>query len=313
MTSPVLAIDIGGTKTEAGVVSDGSLSPVHTVPTPAASGPAAVLSTTWAVGQAALKAHRERGGAEPAAMGVSSAGVIDPVEGSVVSATEALPGWAGTNLVRELENRSGLAARALNDVHAHGLGEATHGHGRGRGSMLLVAVGTGLGGAYVVDGRVLTGAHHLAGHLGHLPSPEADGMRCSCGRLGHLEAVASGAGLARCFAQRWGDQTGHAPLSGRQVLEAAHDDQHPAYAVALEVTRRAGTALGRVIGGLLNTLDPEVVVLAGGVTSAGPRWHEAVREGVSHDAMDLLSGQPVLSAGAPHAALLGAAQWALGE
>lgn len=311
MTTPVLAVDIGGTKTASAVVSGGFLSPVRTVSTPAASGPGAVLSAAWTVAQAALEVYRSHGGTDPALMGISSAGVIDPGSGDVLSATNALPGWAGTRLVPEMEGRSGLTARALNDVHAHGLGEATHGHGRGRSSMLLVAVGTGVGGAHVVDGRVLTGAHHLAGHLGHLPSPEADGMRCSCGRLGHLEAVASGSGLARCFAQRWGEQTGAAPLSGRQVLEAAHDDQHPASALALEVTRRAGTALGRVIGGLLNALDPEVVVLTGGVTSAGPRWHRAVRQGVTHDAMDPLRNQPLLTAKAPHAALLGASQWTL--
>ncbi|MGD7733531.1 ROK family protein [Propionibacteriaceae bacterium G57] len=312
----VLALDLGGTKTTAALVRLGGVGGVSgeddaraevldgvSAPTPAMQGAAAIVANAVAV----MAAVAARGGAAgldaPVAVGLASAGVIDPVDGRVTHATDSLRGWAGTDLVGPFRQHFGLPVAALNDVHAHGLGEAVFGAGRGHASVLLVAVGTGIGGCHVLEGAPVIGAHFAAGHLGHLASPEAGDLLCSCGRRGHLEGLASGPGIHAQFVARGG-----AAADTREVSSMAAGGD----AVAAAVVREAGFATGRVIGGLLNTIDPDVVVLTGGVSEIGPLWSDAVADGVRHDAMDAVATTPVVPAAAGvEAALLGAAHWAL--
>lgn len=332
MPDPVLALDLGGTKIRAALVhgaeaggravagadgrrgaeaggrpgsgADGRggaprLEHVAEVPTPASEGDEAILEAAAALGE------QVRRGAPVRAVGLSSAGVVDSARGRVTHATDSLTGWAGTDLVTPLTARLGAPVSALNDVHAHALGEARFGIGAGRGSLLLVAVGTGIGGGHVVEGRVQSGAHGAGGHVGHVPVAEAEGVLCSCGRTGHLEGLASGPGIVRLAARLGADAS---LADGRALAAAAAAGDE----VAREAYRLAGFATGRVIGGLLNVLDPEVVALTGGVHRAGPVWHEALAHGIAHDAMDVVADTPVLPASAgEHAALLGAAARAL--
>ena len=145
---PVIAADVGGTKIRAGLVGRGAVSHVHAAATPAAAGAAAVLERTAAL-VAAVRDAAARDGLSARAVGLGAAGVVDPHRGVVVSATEALPGWTGTPLAAELAARTGLPVRAVNDVHAHALGEAAAGAARGTRDCLLVAAGTGIGGAVI--------------------------------------------------------------------------------------------------------------------------------------------------------------------
>ncbi|SFL04026.1 glucokinase [Streptosporangium canum] len=187
----VVGVDIGGTKTSAGLVdSSGTLLAVRTLPTPAAQGPAAVLDTA-----AGLVAEVASGAGGVTAVGVGSAGVVDPRRGVIVSATGAIAGWAGTDLRGEVSRRLGLPVTVGNDVHAHALGEQWRGAAAGYADVLLVAVGTGIGASVVLGGRVLRGAHSVAGHAGHVPAAAAAGRPCPCGGHGHVEAVASGPAL----------------------------------------------------------------------------------------------------------------------
>ena len=312
MSLPVLALDLGGTKIRGALVHGAAaedarhgapprIERVAEVPTPATEGPNAIL------GAAATLAEQVRAGTEVRAVGVSSAGVIDSDRGRVTHATSSLTGWAGTDVRGPLVERFRAPVSVLNDVHAHGLGEARFGAGRDRASLLLVAVGTGIGGCHVVEGRVVSGSHGAAGHVGHIPVPEADGIPCPCGREGHLEGLASGPGIVRLAARLGADPS---LRDGRALAAAAAAGDEP----ALEAYRVAGHATGRVIGALLNVLDPEVVALTGGVPEAGGPWHDAVREGIAREAMDVVAGTPVLAARAgSHAALLGAAARALDD
>ncbi|WP_254909845.1 ROK family protein [Micromonospora sp. NBS 11-29] len=188
-------------------------------------------------------------------MGVGTAGTVDPTRGVIRYATDSLPGWAGTPVADALAARLGRPVRVTNDVSAAALGESWAGAGRGRGHLLLVAVGTGLAGAVVRQGRVETGARGAAGQLGHLPAPGADRLRCGCGRYGHLEAIASGTGLAAAYTAVTGT-----PVTGRGVAERATAGD-PA---ARRVVDRAGAVLGASLAGLVALLDPAVVLLAGG-------------------------------------------------
>lgn len=299
----VLALDIGGTKTTAALVRDAAVLTTHTVPTPAEQGPVAILDAAAAAGRSVLDAGSVPGAVVaggPVVVGVATAGVVDRITGGITHATDSLTGWAGTAVRDELAERFALPVCVLNDVHAHGLGEAEFGVGQGHRSMLLVAVGTGIGGAFVVDGRVWGGAHGVAGHVGHVTvGSDLAEVRCSCGRLGHLEGVASGPGIVR-MARR----LGVAVHDGPALAQAAR----AGVTAAREAYRIAGEHTGRAIGDLLNVLDPDVVALTGGVVGVNDAWESALHAGIAASALDAVATTPVLPARAGvRAALLGAA------
>ncbi|GLW70832.1 transcriptional regulator [Kitasatospora phosalacinea] len=290
----VAGVDVGGTKTSAALVGpDGAVGPVVTVPTPVSGGPAAVLA-------AVAGAVRALGG-EPAAVGVGSAGVIDPVRGAVVSATEAMPGWAGTELRSGLEQLLGVPVAVDNDVHAHALGEAWTGAARGARCVLLVAVGTGVGGSLLIEGRVHHGARRVAGHLGHLAVPEATGLPCTCGGTGHVEAVAAGPALHAAY-RRAGGSPDVADLRAVAALAADGD------ALASAVLATGARALGRAVGGLANVLDPDLVLIGGGVSHCGPPWWEPLRAAFAAELLPPLAELPLTPCAlGTTAALVGAA------
>lgn len=249
-----VGIDIGGTKTVAALVGPGGAVLDHRrAPTPARSGPAAVLDA------AARLAGDLLGRAGTGPVGVGTAGTLDPATGSIRYATDSLPGWAGTRVADELAARLARPVRVTNDVNAAALGESWVGAGRGRRHLLLVAVGTGLGGAMIRSGQVETGARGAAGEVGHLPAPGAQRLRCGCGRYGHLEGIASGTGLAAAFALATGER-----ITGLAVAERAEAGD----ATAREVLHRAGSALGAVLAGLVTLLDPQMVLVGGGAAGA---------------------------------------------
>ncbi|MFG2164944.1 ROK family protein [Micromonospora chersina] len=253
MTTPVIGIDIGGTKTAAALVDRaGRVLQRREAPTPARSGPEAVLA-------AAARLAADLLDAAPGPVGVGTAGTVDPATGTIRYATDSLPGWTGTPVADALAARLGRPVRVTNDVNAAALGECWAGAGRDHAHVLLVAVGTGLGGALVRDGRVEAGARGAAGEVGHLPAPGAERLRCGCGRHGHLEAIASGSGLAAAYAVETGTE-----VTGRSVADrAAAGDE-----VARRVVDRAGAALGAALAGLVALLDPDAVLVAGGAAGA---------------------------------------------
>ncbi|MBS5340303.1 MAG: ROK family protein, partial [Actinomyces sp. oral taxon 181] len=174
----LLALDIGGTKVGWGIVEVGQNSTVverGSIPTEASRGGADVAERICSLASSLKEAHPEASG-----VAIASAGVVDPVEGKIVSATDIMPGWGGTPLGKLVAQRTGLPVRVLNDVHAHGLGEATLGAGRPYSSVLSIAVGTGIGGALVEDGHVTFGSRGIAGHVGHIHHHFAPDMVCSC-------------------------------------------------------------------------------------------------------------------------------------
>lgn len=292
MGEVVAALDIGGTKLAAALVArSGEIVDRRTVPTPADAGGRAIL----AVASELVADLRAGSPAELVALGIGSAGVVDPVSGRVLAATDQLADWAGTDLT-ELGARWRVPVAAMNDVHAHALGEAS-----ADGTMLFLAVGTGIGGAYVVDGAVLAGAHSVAGHAGHLPSVYADRTPCTCGGRGHLEAIASGPALVARYQELSGEQAGDL----RSVAErAAAGDR-----VAGEVIEYGGAAVGSALGGLVNMLDPHVVVIGGGVAGLGMLWWNALRAGFRREALPRLVDVPVSAARlGSDAALIGAAK-----
>jgi glucokinase len=259
---PVVALDLGGTKIAAALVGQGGeILTRHTRATPATAGPDAVLDALAEAARTVAAGHA------PAAVGVAAAGVIDPRAGMVTSATDSIPGWAGTALGPGLAARLGLPVACDNDVRATAGPELEALEGP-HASLLFAAIGTGVGGAVAVDGRMLNGVAGVAGHLGHIPSPEAERLPCTCGSAGHLEAIASGPAIT----------AHHERLGGRREdrLEsvaalAATGDLPAVRAIVI-----GATAAGRALGGLANALGPDRVVVGGGVPRIGPLYWDAL-------------------------------------
>jgi glucokinase len=305
----VVGVDLGGTKTAAGVVGgDGSVLFTGQVPTLNRDGGAAILDATAGLVRSLIQQGAARGVVVDA-VGIGSAGVINAVEGTVISATDAILGWTGTHLTAGLQTRLGLPATAVNDVHAHALGEAWLGAAAGTSSSLMVAFGTGVGGSFVVNGQPLLGHRFVGGHVGHFASPyafhHARPLPCSCGHAGHVEAIASGPAIHDAYVR----QGGSAGLTDtRAVFEAARLGDE----LALAVISRAAAAAGQAVGGLANILDPAVVVISGGLADAGELWWNAMERSLRAELLAPLSGVAVVRASlGASAAIVGAASLAL--
>jgi glucokinase len=260
-----LGVDIGGTKIVAAVVQqDGTTGPPARVATPAAEGPRAVLAAAVAAARAAIA---QAAGPAPVACGVGTAGTVG-ADGVISFATDSLPGWAGTDLAAAFSSALKLPVTVLNDAHAAAIGESACGYA----DALVVSVGTGIGGGLICDGKLRTGRTGSAGAVGHLPAPRRERRRCGCGGVDHLEAYASGPAIVTSYLRHAGMA---APVSLPEVTALARADDAPAR-LAID---QAGEVLGAVLGGLANVLDPEVVVIGGGVAAladllAGPVGRE---------------------------------------
>lgn len=288
---PVIGLDLGGTKIAAALVGpDGVVLARDTRPTPATAGSEAVLD---ALSDAAGAVDRGAG-----AIGVAAAGVVEPRTGMVTSATDSIRGWAGTALAAGLAQRTGLPVACDNDVRATA-GPELAAVGGDHASLLFAAIGTGVGGALAVDGRMLHGAAGIAGHLGHLPSPEAAGLSCTCGSAGHLETVASGPGITALYER----------LAGRSAerLQTVAERATAGDAEAVRAITTGAAAAGRVLGGLANALGPDRVVVGGGVPLIGPLYRSALTSAFVDELMPPLRElRPAAPLHGADAAVLGA-------
>lgn len=299
----VLALDIGGTKIAGAILqrdATGELQVLSASSVRVATDPENVLEQVLQVA-AQLQETATSLQVRPLGIGVASAGVVDPHTGEIVSATGLLRNWAGVPIAARLEEATGLVAAVLNDVHAHALGEARYGAATDAENALVAAVGTGIGGAFVQHGVVFSGPHHVAGHIGHVTHALAVATPCSCGKAGHIEAVASGSGLALLYNR----QAPSAPVrDGKEVHERAAGGER----YAQQVLDAAALAFGEVLGSLANTADPDVVVVTGSVTQAGERWWSQLREGFHSAVLPVLEQVPVVAGErGDDAPLLGAA------
>ncbi|MCF2707051.1 ROK family protein [Arcanobacterium haemolyticum] len=321
LPGPLVVLDIGGTKIAGAIAlpsTNGDAPDIileQSRPTNPSEGGEAVLATVIALATELVAHFRQDNDDDVVGVGIASAGVVDEDSGAITSATDLIPGWAGTELGARVSEALGLPTRVLNDVHAHALGEVTWGAAREASSAVVLGVGTGIGGAVVLHGRVLRGAHSIAGHLGHIHHSLGRGFLCSCGRDGHIEPVASGSGVATLYHRRLKDTTegpaapgtlepGTTSYSGLDVQNAAEAGD----TVALSAIEDSARALGEIMGSLANAIDPDVFVLSGSMTKTGPMWWEPLRDGFAASAMTPLAGTPILNGTlGGRAPLLGAA------
>jgi glucokinase len=301
-----VGIDVGGTKTAAALVGgDGTVLALETLPTPA-DDMDATLATV-------VKAARAVMTPEVIGVGIAAAGLVDRRTGELVFAPNLA--WRQVPLVAYLTAELGVVVVADNDNTAAAWGEYVFGAGRGFEDLLLVGVGTGIGGGIVSGGSLFRGAHGFAAEIGHIVM-DPDGPLCGCGNRGCWEQFASGQAVTRAgrAAVRDGSATILVDLSagqpdritGPMVTGAARDGD----AVSVAILSEVGRWLGVGIGGLVNILDPEIVVMAGGVAEAGDLLLDPARAAyrATVEAAELRADVPiVLAALGSHTGVVGAA------
>ncbi len=288
-----LGIDIGGTKIAGGIVtSEGHALLSDRRPTPLTGG-AAILETALSLARVLRDAAPE----PLTTIGVGTGGQVDAKRGVIVSATDLLPGWASTDVKAALEQAFGLPCSVDNDVNALAVGEARFGAGRGLETVLYLALGTGVGGALLLNGNVHHGATWTGGEFGHLllTTDEAAPRKT-------LEDWAGGPGLLRTYRELTGaglEVTGEAVAA-----EAAQDPDGPA---ARAVTR-TGECLGFGLAGLANALDPDLIVIGGGLVALGDALLDPARRILRRYALPGPARCPVVPAAlGADAAVIGAA------
>jgi N-acetylmannosamine-6-phosphate 2-epimerase / N-acetylmannosamine kinase len=242
---PVLGIDIGGTNTKSAIVEpNGTLHAESVTPTPA-GGCEALLAHLGAVVDRGL-----RKGMEIGAIGVATAGWVDPETGRVVWATANLPGWTGAAIANEI--RVDVPVIIENDANAVAVAERRFGAGRGVDNFICLTLGTGVGGGCYVGGRLVRGAHSLGNALGHI-SIASDGPPCSCGKHGCLELYTNAAALVR--------YAGDSSASAEDIIRAAHTGDPRAAEAIHTLARHLATGLATIV----HILDPQLVLISGGL------------------------------------------------
>jgi len=276
----ILALDYGGTKHTAAVAAVGSREWLAIARVSSPPGADAAWDQAAMLGLARQVLAGAPG--RLAAVGVSFGGPVDAAAG-VVRLSHHVPGWENTPLAARLAEEFGAPVVIGNDANVAALGESAFGAGRGCRSLLYVTVSTGIGGGWVLGGRIWDGADGTAGEIGHIVVLPG-GAECICGKRGCLEAEACGRAIARRMREAMGPDAPAeelAKVTGEWVARQALAGNEPARRVMDEAAR----LLGQGLGGAINLMNPERVVLGGGVTKSGERWWRLVRESARYHAL----------------------------
>lgn len=215
--------------------------------------------------QSATLQLQEMAGATADSVGIGVPGSVDLRTGQISLGNSV---WLnGRDLRGDVEAAVGVPVKIANDANCFTLSEAVDGAGEGASVVFGVILGTGVGGGIVVNGQILIGANSIAGEWGHMPLPsprddERPGPKCSCGHFGHTESWLSGPSLAADYARRAGLSVDGGPSVPEIVSMFKSGD-----AVAEEAFARFEDRLARSLAAIINVLDPDVIVLGGGVSN----------------------------------------------
>ncbi|MBI4286066.1 MAG: ROK family protein [Chloroflexi bacterium] len=279
---PVLALDLGGTKILAVLVSrDGHIIDSERRPTLATEGPPRVIERLFG----AVDSLLERGGLDLSqldSISIAAAGAINYEEG-IVTLSPNLPGWRNIPLRDMVRERYGIEVFLMRDANAAALGEQRYGAGRGAHHLIYLTVSTGIGGGIIIDGKGYIGHSGGAGEIGHI-TIDVNGPVCSCGNKGCLEMLASGAAVAREARRRItaGERSALTEMVSSNI-EAITAEYVGAAArandrLAQDVIAQAANYLGVGLVNIVNIFNPELVIIGGGLAKLGDLLLEPARQ-----------------------------------
>lgn len=280
MSVKSLGVDVGGTNTQLGMVDrEGNILARGKIKTRMEEGPQALVEDIF------LKATRLAGDEAIARVGVGIAGLIDHRKG-IVRFSPNLVEWKDVPLKDMLHERFGVPVAVGNDANAITWGEYRFG-GYGTENLFCFTLGTGVGGGIISDGRLILGANDSAGEFGHTAFTK-QGPVCSCGIKGCLEVYVGNTRLVALARRRVKRGSPLACLTSEELTPkllarcAQEGDE-----LAVEVFREAGERIGRALGSVVQLIDPEVIVVNGGISKAGKLILDPIRESLKRYTMPL--------------------------
>ena len=269
-----VAIDIGASRMRAGSYTIKSIEPIqyNQIPTRSEGMPIEdrlinLIESVWPEDY------------EVKSIAAACPGPLDPINGIIVEPPN-IPEWRYFPIQEFLQSTFDIPTAINNDANLAAYGEWTFGAGKGHSNLIYLTISTGIGGGIIIDNKLLSGVAGYAGEVGHM-TINPQGPVCSCGKVGHLEAIASGPSIVRWIKSRLEDESllEHFPvgdLTAKQISEAAESGNE----LAIAAYERAGKYIGLAIADLLHIFNTSLVIIGGGVSRAGDLLFEPIRKSV---------------------------------
>lgn len=309
-----IGVDIGGTNVKIALVdTKGHIAYSNSVPTHAEMGYEYTVNNIKSVIKESLK-ETNTSIENVEGIGFGAPGQIDSKKG-IVRLLPNIPGWVNVPLSEIMEKEFGVTTKVDNDVRVATLGELNFGAGKGCQNLVCITVGTGVGSGLVVNGQLVRGASMAAGELGHIIIERNDGEICGCGNTGCVEAYASGPSVVKLAydyiqggkSTKFKEMASGGQITPYMVYEAAKQGD----AVAKQIFTKVGGYLGVAMASVVNLLNPEKIIVGGGVAQAGDLLLDPIREtikkrclSVSAQAVEVVPAELGESAGVIGASLL---------
>ena len=284
-----IGIDVGGTNVKIALVSDkGKIIYSNSIPTRAEMGYEYTINSMKDAVRDLLKETKTKS-SDIESMGFGFPGQIDCKKG-IVRLAPNIPGWVNVPIAEIMEKEFGIPTRVDNDVRTATLGELNYGAGVGCENLVCITVGTGIGSGLVVNGKLVRGANNAAGEIGHIKLNMQGGPLCGCGDRGCLEAYASGPSIVAMAEEyiRGGKSTKYRELANPDItpyiVAVAAKEGDP---VAKQIFRIMGDYIGMGLTSVVNLLNPEKIIIGGGVADAGDILLDPIRETIAKRAMTI--------------------------
>lgn len=275
-----IGIDLGGTAIKIALVDqDGRIIDKTEASTPK-NGSAAVIEKMHQM-MKQITSHNQIEFQTINGIGIGVPGFVDLSRGYIYELVNL--GWKDVPLKQHLQQQTGLPVFVENDANAAALGEMWTGAGEGAKYLVMVTLGTGIGGGVVINGEVLHGANGMAGEIGHIAMLPEEGPPCNCGKTGCLETLSSASAVARMGRQAAEDGSspalqalykGNGTISARDVVEAAAQGDQ----AALDIISKSAYYLGLGLSHIANSINPDKIVIGGGLSKAGDILFDPVKE-----------------------------------
>lgn len=311
MSKYCFGIDVGGTSVKCGLFqTDGTLADKWEIPTRTENQGENILPD---VAEAIRNKMQERGidKADVAGVGIGIPGPIN-TKGEAACAVNLY--WGFKPVAKELSELTGLPAKAGNDANVAALGEAWKGAAAGAQNVVMATLGTGVGGGIIVDGKIVAGHHGAGGEIGHANIDHSETEKCNCGNSGCLEQYTSATGIvrvARKVLESCSEQSslrGIEKLTAKDVLDAFKAGD----ALAGKIMEQVGEKLGGALAFIAAVVDPEAIVIGGGVSKAGQPLIDCIQKYYRQYAFSLCKDTPMVIASLGNdAGIYGAAKMVL--
>lgn len=285
-----IGVDVGGTNVKIALVDlDGKIAYSNTVPTRAEMGyEAGVNNIKQAIKDIMQESNQSNKTIE--AIGFGLPGQIDYKEGMVKNLPN-IPGWVNIPLAKIIEDEFSIPTRLDNDVRCAALGELNFGAGKGCENLICITVGTGIGSGIILNGKLVRGAANAAGEIGHIKMEMNGGPLCGCGDYGCFEAYASGPAIVTMAKEyisggksaKYKEMAADGIITPYIVAQAALQGD----TVSIQIFKQMGKIIGTGLASVVNLLNPEKIIIGGGVADAGEILLEPIRRTIQDRAMPI--------------------------